>query len=84
MQLLLLEEGHCFRDQALEVCGFARLQPAGGAGRLVAVHAGAKMSGGRGIGVTLIPEMAVGGGNARAQPLRCSASRRDGRCGRSA
>ena len=58
MQLLLLEEGHCFRDQALEVCGLR-----GGAR-----HAGLDGSSlstlvqmvGAGIGVTLIPEMAVG------------------------
>lgn len=57
MQLLLLEEGHCFRDQALEVCGL----------RTGARHAGLDGSSlstlvqmvGAGIGVTLIPEMAV-------------------------
>ena len=58
MQLLLLEEGHCFRDQALEVCGL----------RTGARHAGLYGSSlstlvqmvGAGLGVTLIPEMAVG------------------------
>ncbi|MFY9247093.1 LysR substrate-binding domain-containing protein [Roseicyclus sp.] len=58
MQLLLLEEGHCFRDQALEVCGL----------RTGARHAGLDGSSlstlvqmvGAGLGVTLIPEMAVG------------------------
>lgn len=57
MQLLLLEEGHCFRDQALEVCGL----------RSGARHAGLDGSSlstlvqmvGAGLGVTLIPEMAV-------------------------
>ena len=58
MQLLLLEEGHCFRDQALEVCGLR-----GGARR--AGFDGSSLSTlvqmvGAGIGVTLIPEMAVG------------------------
>lgn len=57
MQLLLLEEGHCFRDQALEVCGLR-----GGARR--AGFDGSSLSTlvqmvGAGIGVTLIPEMAV-------------------------
>jgi LysR family hydrogen peroxide-inducible transcriptional activator len=57
MQLLLLEEGHCFRDQALEVCGLR-----GGARR--AGLDGSSLSTlvqmvGAGIGVTLIPEMAV-------------------------
>ena len=58
MQLLLLEEGHCFRDQALEVCGL----------RTGARHAGLDGSSlstlvqmvGAGLGVTLIHEMAVG------------------------
>ena len=53
MQLLLLEEGHCFRDQALEVCGL----------RTGARHAGLDGSSlstlvqmvGAGIGVTPIP-----------------------------
>ena len=55
MRLLLLEEGHCFRDQALAFCG-------GGAARetldasslstLVQMVAA-------GLGVTLVPEMAV-------------------------
>ena len=58
MQLLLLEEGHCFRDQALEVCGLR-----GGARR--AGLDGSSLSTlvqmvGAGLGVTLIPEMAVG------------------------
>jgi LysR family hydrogen peroxide-inducible transcriptional activator len=57
MQLLLLEEGHCFRDQALEVCGLR-----GGARR--AGFDGSSLSTlvqmvGAGIGITLIPEMAV-------------------------
>ncbi|WP_226781875.1 hydrogen peroxide-inducible genes activator [Oceaniglobus trochenteri] len=57
MRLLLLEEGHCFRDQALAFCN---------------VHSGLPRDGldgsslatlvqlvGAGVGVTLIPEMAV-------------------------
>jgi len=57
MQLLLLEEGHCFRDQALEVCGLR-----GGARR--AGFDGSSLATlvqlvGAGIGVTLIPEMAI-------------------------
>lgn len=57
MRLLLLEEGHCFRDQALEFC---KMHPvpsrsvldAGSLSTLVQMV-------GAGIGVTLIPEMAV-------------------------
>jgi len=57
MQLLLLEEGHCFRDQALEVCGLR-------SGARRAGFDGSSLSTlvqmvGAGIGVTLIPEMAV-------------------------
>lgn len=58
MQLLLLEEGHCFRDQALSFCGL----------RSTVARAGMEGSSlstlvqmvGTGIGVTLIPEMAIG------------------------
>ena len=57
MRLLLLEEGHCFRDQALSFCDF-------GAARPRELLDGSSLSTlvqmvGAGIGVTLIPEMAV-------------------------
>ena len=57
MKLLLLEEGHCFRDQALSFCDFKSAQPresldASSLSTLVQMV-------GAGIGVTLIPEMAV-------------------------
>ena len=57
MRLLLLEEGHCFRDQALEVCNIGTPAPR-------ALMEGSSLSTlvqmvGAGIGVTLIPEMAV-------------------------
>lgn len=57
MRLLLLEEGHCFRDQALDFCNMRRAQPRDGLD-------GSSLSTlvqmvGAGIGVTLIPEMAV-------------------------
>jgi len=57
MRLLLLEEGHCFRDQALSFCNVG-----GGAPR--ELLDGSSLSTlvqmvGAGIGVTLIPEMAV-------------------------
>ncbi len=57
MRLLLLEEGHCFRDQALSYCG----APSAAARDIVE---GTSLSTlvqlvGAGIGVTLIPEMAV-------------------------
>jgi LysR family hydrogen peroxide-inducible transcriptional activator len=57
MRLLLLEEGHCFRDQALSFC---KLSPSVAR----AVMEGSSLSTlvqmvGAGIGVTLIPRMAV-------------------------
>lgn len=57
MKLLLLEEGHCFRDQALAFCDMPSAQPremmdANSLATLVQMV-------GAGLGVTLIPEMAV-------------------------
>jgi len=57
MKLLLLEEGHCFRDQALSFCNMRSSPPrevldASSLSTLVQMV-------GAGIGVTLIPEMAV-------------------------
>jgi LysR family hydrogen peroxide-inducible transcriptional activator len=57
MRLLLLEEGHCFRDQALSFCNMQspprEVLDASSLSTLVQMV-------GAGIGVTLIPEMAVG------------------------
>lgn len=57
MRLLLLEEGHCFRDQALSVCNMAAsstrdLMEGSSLSTLVQMV-------GAGIGVTLIPQMAI-------------------------
>jgi len=57
MRLLLLEEGHCFRDQALSFCNMQSSLPkevldASSLSTLVQMV-------GAGMGVTLIPEMAV-------------------------
>ena len=57
MRLLLLEEGHCFRDQALSFCDGASARPremldASSLATLVQMVSA-------GIGVTLIPEMAI-------------------------
>lgn len=57
MRLLLLEEGHCFRDQALSFCKLSSPAPR-------ELLDGSSLSTlvqmvGAGIGVTLIPEMAV-------------------------
>jgi LysR family transcriptional regulator, hydrogen peroxide-inducible genes activator len=58
MRLLLLEEGHCFRDQALSFCKFTESQPR-------QLMEGSSLSTlvqmvGAGMGVTLIPEIALG------------------------
>lgn len=57
MRLLLLEEGHCFRDQALSFCDIKPFPPreildASSLSTLVQMV-------GAGMGITLIPEMAV-------------------------
>lgn len=57
MRLLLLEEGHCFRDQALSFCSMSQLRPresfdASSLSTLVQMV-------GAGMGVTLLPEMAI-------------------------
>lgn len=57
MRLLLLEEGHCFRDQALSFCEMQSATPREGLD-------GSSLSTlvqmvGAGIGVTLVPEMAL-------------------------
>ncbi len=57
MRLLLLEEGHCFRDQALSFCNLGSKPPRD-------LMEGSSLSTlvqmvGAGIGVTLIPEMAL-------------------------
>lgn len=57
MRLLLLEEGHCFRDQALSFCNMPTNRPR-------EMLDGSSLSTlvqmvGAGIGITLIPEMAV-------------------------
>ncbi len=57
MRLLLLEEGHCFRNQALSVCEMSDAQPR-------QLMEGSSLSTlvqmvGAGMGVTLIPEIAI-------------------------
>jgi len=58
MRLLLLEEGHCFRDQALSFCQLTEAHPR-------QLMEGSSLSTlvqmvGAGMGVTLIPEIALG------------------------
>lgn len=54
--LLLLEEGHCFRDQALAFCGTGGAARTGFGGSSLATLVQLV---GAGLGVTLIPEMAI-------------------------
>jgi LysR family hydrogen peroxide-inducible transcriptional activator len=56
-RLMLLEEGHCLRDQALDVCGEVR--PATLASFGATSLTTLLQMVGHGLGVTLIPEMAV-------------------------
>ena len=65
MRLLLLEEGHCFRDQALAFCNLRSGLPRDGLDGS-ALSTLVQMVG-AGIGVTLIPDMAVGVETSAAQ-----------------
>jgi LysR family hydrogen peroxide-inducible transcriptional activator len=57
MRLLLLEEGHCFRDQALSYCDMHAVSP----GKFLDCSSLSTLVQmvGAGVGVTLIPEMAI-------------------------
>ena len=57
MRLLLLEEGHCFRDQALSFCNMQSALPRGSLDASSLSTLVQMVS--AGLGVTLIPEMAV-------------------------
>lgn len=57
MKLLLLEEGHCFRDQALSFCNVQSARP--GYGLDASSLSTLVQMVGVGLGVTLLPEMAV-------------------------
>ena len=56
MRLLMLEEGHCFRDQALSFCNLQGVRRSGLEGSSLSTLV---QMVGAGIGVTLIPEMAI-------------------------
>lgn len=65
-RLLLLEDGHCLRDQALSVCGLQSARTDGFAA--TSLHTLAHMVAG-GLGVTLLPRLAVGAGLAEGTDL---------------
>lgn len=62
--LLLLEEGHCLRDHALAACRLAEAAPAGDRLQATSLHTLTQMVAG-GMGVTLLPQMAVDAGLAK-------------------
>lgn len=76
-ELLLLDDGHCFRDQALEACSHARIRE--GEFRATSLTTLVQMVSG-GAGITLIPALAVKAEARRARlhvrPLRAPAARR--------
>lgn len=60
-RVLLLEEGHCLRDHAIEACGTARMSRREGALEATSLYTLLQMVEG-GLGVTLLPEMAIKAG----------------------
>jgi LysR family hydrogen peroxide-inducible transcriptional activator len=69
--LLLLEEGHCLRDHALAACRIAEAAPAGERLQATSLHTLAQMVAG-GMGVTLLPRMAVEAGIAKGTGIATS------------
>ncbi len=56
--LLLLEEGHCLRDQAMEICKLADYAPSGVNFRATSLET-LKCMVGEGLGITLLPKMTI-------------------------
>ncbi len=69
--LLLLEEGHCLRDHALAACRLAEAASAGERPQATSLHTLAQMVAG-GMGVTLLPRMAVDAGLAKGTGITTS------------
>ncbi len=69
--LLLLEEGHCLRDHALAACRLAETAPAGERLQATSLHTLTQMVAG-GMGVTLLPRMAVEAGLAKGTGIATS------------
>ena len=66
--LILLEDGHCLREHVLSTCGLEPSRTIGGTDSIVAatsLHTLVQMVG-SGLGVSLVPEMAVDAGLAQA------------------
>jgi LysR family hydrogen peroxide-inducible transcriptional activator len=64
--LILLEDGHCLRDHALSACGLGPQKPTHEEGFAATSLATLVQMVGSGLGVTLLPAMAVEAGLARA------------------
>jgi len=69
--LLLLEEGHCLRDHALAACRMADADGASERLQATSLHTLAQMVAG-GMGVTLLPQMAVDAGIAKGTGISVS------------
>ncbi|EOM78234.1 LysR family transcriptional regulator [Rhodococcus rhodnii] len=66
LPLLLLDEGHCLRDQALDLCRSVDARPVARDTRATSLSTVIQCVAG-GLGVTLVPDSAVGVETARAQ-----------------
>ncbi|MFC5644244.1 LysR substrate-binding domain-containing protein [Kitasatospora cinereorecta] len=58
LDVLLLEEGHCLRDQALDICREVGAEPSGGTTRAAGLSTLVQLVAG-GLGVTLLPATAL-------------------------
>ncbi|MDH6116595.1 LysR family hydrogen peroxide-inducible transcriptional activator [Kitasatospora sp. GAS204A] len=68
LDVLLLEEGHCLRDQALDLCREVGADPAGGSTRAAGLSTLVQLVAG-GLGVTLLPATALAVESGRADRL---------------
>lgn len=66
--LMLLEDGHCLRDQALAACGLARPNDEAQAFGATSLHTLVQMAA-NGLGVTLLPKIALDAGLLKGTPL---------------
>ncbi len=66
--LILLEDGHCLREHALAVCGLEPPRLGGEGFAATSLHTLVQMVG-SGLGVSLVPAMAVEAGLARGVPI---------------
>ena len=79
--VILLEDGHCLRDHALAACTFDTVRGEAGGFAATSLHTLVQMVG-SGLGVTLLPALAVDAGLAaqagvEVRPLRAAGAHRD-------